>query len=280
MRQKKIFDSNQEIPNIKFKVFSWNLLSLFMLSQTLLFVSPAWSRVLSRAHGRCLFSTKTVRVFDGHCVIKHKENQGNQIVIVELDNGTKYRLAGSGWQALQVEAWDGVHNVRYKEQSNGELFVWNVGGDKNRLSVKADTIHDPNVSHNDSTEDALGTVIGAAVGAVIGNLLTGGSSNNNTTASNPYTTREYDAIAYFKWSLGSPSHDKSCPGGINRGSNGSASIRVKFPNGKERVYNFDSGNVTSPNGGNLTWGKQADEWYIGVDNQEFIIIPDAAIYGG
>lgn len=263
------------------KAISLSFAGLLMLSQASLFVSAASANVISRIHGRCLLSNNNRTVFDGHCVIKHKENQGQQIVVVELDNEAKYRFAGPGLTALQVEAWDGIHNVSYQENSDSEIFSWNVAEDKNRLSVKTDTRHDPNVSHNDSTEDALGTVIGAAVGAVIGGLLSGGSSNNNNnTASNPYTTQEYDAVAYFKCSLGTPTHDKSCPGGIRRGNAGSATIYVRLPNGKERIYSFDSGNVTSPNGGNLTWGKSGDDWYIGVDNNEFIIIPDAAVYGG
>ncbi len=31
-----------------------------------------------------------------------KEKQGDQIVVVELDNGVKYRFAGPGLQALQT----------------------------------------------------------------------------------------------------------------------------------------------------------------------------------
>lgn len=268
----------------KTKAISLSLASFLTLSQGLIFMPATLAEVITRAHGRCLFSTNQTTIFDGHCVIKHKENQGDQIVVVELDNESKYRFFGPGLQALQVEAWDGIHNVSYQTNSNAEIFRWNVAGDDNFLSVKADTRHDPNVSHNDSTDEALGTVIGAAVGALIGGLLSGGGNSNNnnntTTADNPYTTQEYDAVAYFKCSLDDPTHDQSCPGGINRGDSGSASIRVMFPNGKERVYNFENNNVTSPNGGQLTWGKQGDEWYIGVDNNEYIIIPDAAVYGG
>lgn len=96
----------------------------------------------------------------------------------------------------------------------------------------------------------------------------------------PYSTREYKATAYFRCSMGSPSHDQMCPGGIHRGDRGSASIRIKRPDGRERVLNFDRGDVTTPNGGHLTWGKQGDEWYIGIDNREFYIVPDAAVFGG
>ncbi len=113
----------------------------------------------------------------------------------------------------------------------------------------------------------------------IKSYLTEQQGSDSHSQTNPYTTEEYDAVAYFKCSLGQPTQDKLCPGGIFRGDSGSASISVQFPNGQERIYNFDNGDVTSPNGGNLTWGKSGDEWYIGVDNNEFIIIPDAAIYG-
>jgi hypothetical protein len=95
----------------------------------------------------------------------------------------------------------------------------------------------------------------------------------------PYSTNEYRATAYFRCSLGSPTHDQSCPGGIHRGDPGSASIRIKRPDGRERVLNFARGDVTTPDGGRLTWGKDGDEWYIGIDNREFYIVPEAAIYG-
>ena len=96
----------------------------------------------------------------------------------------------------------------------------------------------------------------------------------------PYSTREYSATAYFRCSTGSPTHDQMCPGGIHRGDRGSASIRVKRPDGGERVLNFDRGDVTTPGHGRLTWGKDGDDWYIGIDNREFYIVPDAAIFGG
>jgi hypothetical protein len=96
----------------------------------------------------------------------------------------------------------------------------------------------------------------------------------------PYTTREYDATTVLPCSLGSPNHDQSCPAGIHRGDRGSASIRIQAPNGRERVLNFDGGDVSTPNSGQLTWGKEGDTWYIGIDEREFYVVPEAAVYGG
>jgi hypothetical protein len=67
---------------------------------------------------------------------------------------------------------------------------------------------------------------------------------------------------------------------IHRGDRGSASIRVQAPNGRERVLNFDGGDVSTPNRGQLTWGKEGDTWYIGIDEREFYVVPEAAVYGG
>ena len=50
--------------------------------------------------------------------------------------------------------------------------------------------------------------------------------------------------------------------------------------GSERVLEFGDGDVTTSGGGELTWGKQGDEWYIGIDNREFYVVPEAAVYGG
>ncbi|MBR8829507.1 MAG: hypothetical protein DSM107014_16695 [Gomphosphaeria aponina SAG 52.96 = DSM 107014] len=111
-----------------------------------------------------------------------------------------------------------------------------------------------------------------------------GIANNNPTA--PYTTETYDATTSFKCEVrdsadGAPvTHSQDCPAGILRGDPGSASMRIMLPNGVERVLNFEAENVTTPDGGELTWGKEENgDWYIGIDNQEFYIIPEAAIYG-
>jgi hypothetical protein len=265
--------------------------SILMLSQGLLWVSSASAEVTSRAHGRCKLSIDNATVFDGHCVIKHKENSGNQVVVVKLDNDSKYKFSGPNMSALQVEAWDGIHNVRYRGDNDSEVFVWDVDGDRNRLSVKADTQHDPNVSHDASTEDALGTALGALAGALIGGLITGGDSSSSSSSSNqaslpknPYQVGDYyNAASYFKCSVGQPSHDKMCPGGIKRRGNGEALIVVQFPNGYEVNYDFGETSVTSSFGGNLDWSKSGDDWYIGItkgNDKLYIIVPEAAVSGG
>jgi hypothetical protein len=107
--------------------------------------------------------------------------------------------------------------------------------------------------------------------------------NNSITQlpNNPYKIGDYyNATSYFKCSVGNASHNKQCPSGIVRKGNGKASIVVLFPNGYEVQYDFKNGDVTSTFEGDLTWGKDGDDWYIGIDNNLFIIIPDAAVYGG
>jgi len=96
----------------------------------------------------------------------------------------------------------------------------------------------------------------------------------------PYTTAEYDATTLLRCSVGEASHDQSCPAGIHRGEGGAASIRVTAADGAERVLNFMGDDVTTPDGGDLTWGKQGGEWYIGIDDREFYVVPEAAVYGG
>lgn len=107
-------------------------------------------------------------------------------------------------------------------------------------------------------------------------------------AKNPYDGKGFTATASFKCSVNNASHNKECPGGIMRKSNNSASITVLFPNKKEVTYNFQNCpydklqncKVTSNAGEKLDWGKQGDEWSIGIGGKLFIVIPDAAIYGG
>jgi hypothetical protein len=96
----------------------------------------------------------------------------------------------------------------------------------------------------------------------------------------PYTTAEYDATTLLPCSLGEDSLDQDCPAGISRGNPGSASLSLMKPNGEERILNFDSGEITTPDGGDLNWDIKDGDWYIRIDNQEFYIVPDAAVNGG
>jgi len=96
----------------------------------------------------------------------------------------------------------------------------------------------------------------------------------------PYSTKDYTATAYFRCSVGSADHDKQCPGGINRGKHGSATIRIQAPSGFERVLKFEHNNVTTTGQGKVDWSKHGDDYYVGIDNHEFYIVPEAAIHGG
>ncbi len=107
-----------------------------------------------------------------------------------------------------------------------------------------------------------------------------GTGDGSESATSPYSTAEYDATTLLSCSQGAPTHDGTCAAGILRGAAGEASIRVTGPGGRERVLNFTRDDVTTPDGGRLTWGKQGDDWYIGIDDQEFYRVPVAAIEGG
>jgi hypothetical protein len=96
----------------------------------------------------------------------------------------------------------------------------------------------------------------------------------------PYSTKQYTATAYFRCSVGSADHDQQCPGGIDRGKHGSATIRIRTPSGFERVLKFEHDNVTTPDRGKVDWSKHGDDFYVGIDNHEFYIVPEAAIHGG
>jgi len=101
------------------------MVSLLLFSQGVVGIASASAKVVNRAQGRCKLSTNDAVAYDGHCVIKHKENnQGDEVVVVKLDNDAKYRFYGPNLDALQVQAWDGIHNVRHRYRNNSvhELF--------------------------------------------------------------------------------------------------------------------------------------------------------------
>lgn len=156
------------------------------------FTQIASADVLARGHGRCKLTQQTFVVFDGYCVVKQKQQGGTTIFAVEMDNGSRYNFFGPSKQSLQVQTYDGVRNVRFTEEPDKGVFVWEEGGSRNRLSVKLDTMHDAQVSH-DSPKTAVGTVLGAAVGAVIGNLLSGGRHHSRSATSPASAGKQPDA---------------------------------------------------------------------------------------
>jgi len=263
------------------------MVSLLLFSQGVVGIASASAKVVNRAQGRCKLSTNDAVAYDGHCVIKHKENnQGDEVVVVKLDNDAKYSFSGPNLDALQVEAWDGIHNVSHRYRENREEFVWDVDGRNNRLSVKTDAVHAANVSHDDddSGSAVVGTLVGAGLGLLIGSILASGGSDdssNEQAPSNPYAEMDYyDATSSFRCSVGDANKDQLCPAGIKRHGGDRASITVLFPNHHEATYEFNGDDVTSSYSGDLTWGKQGDTWSIGIDGQLFIDIPEAAVQGG
>ena len=152
--------------------------SSIVISQGLMSVYAAMAEVVNRAHGRCAFFVENQRIFDGHCVVKHKQlDNGNDVVAIKLDNGDTYKLRGKNLNNLHIEAWDGVHKVKHSVNEDKEVFAWSVAGQRNRLVTKMDTKHKPDVSVNDNNDDALGVAIGALAGALIGGLISGSGDN-------------------------------------------------------------------------------------------------------
>jgi hypothetical protein len=183
----------------KKRIFS--AIALLVATQSLLVPSLVKAETLARAQGRCKLTSENYQAFDGHCVVKQKQQGGTTIFIVELDNGTHYRFYGPNKQALQVETHDGIHNVQFKDESDKGVFIWQEEGERHRLSVKLDTQHPPNASHDSSTDQILGTLIGAGVGALIGSLVTGGKPPQSTSASIPKTNTPENLISTVPPSL-------------------------------------------------------------------------------
>lgn len=90
----------------------------------------------------------------------------------------------------------------------------------------------------------------------------------------------YHATGMVRCSVGRPTHARQCKFGVIRGARESASVHIVKIGGGERVVNFHGGNATTPQTGKLTWGKQGDDWFIGIDGREFYVIPDAVVNGG
>ena len=106
-------------------------------------------------------------------------------------------------------------------------------------------------------------------------------SNSSAPQQKSGIQARFDATGFFKCSAGKPSHDLQCGFWVRRANNGAATISVKRPaRNDNRTLEFTKNDVKSPQPGRLTWGKKDDTWYIGIDNNEFYVVPEAAIVGG
>ncbi len=208
-----------------------------LLAQGLLLAPTASAETVARAQGRCKLTSGTYQVFDGHCTVKQKQLGSTMAFVVELDNGSTYRFSGPSKTALQIETHGGIYNAQFTENPDKGVFVWQEDGERNRLSVKLDTQHNTNVSHDDTQPTAAGTSVGAAVGALIGALLTGGQ----TASTAPIAPARQTNIAL----VGSPVPDLSDLVGARAGQaentvrqRGYQFVRAGGADSGSRVFSF------------------------------------------
>lgn len=161
--------------------------ALLLLAGASAFPSAALAEVLVRAQARCKLMSGGFEAYNGHCTFKHKQAGGTDAYVVKLDDGTDFIFRGPSPQALQVQTYRGIVNVRHRAESNHDVFIWN-DGEQRRLSVRLDQVQNPDVTFEDEpAKVTTGSLLGAAVGALIGGLIAGdkGSSSEPATVGAP-----------------------------------------------------------------------------------------------
>lgn len=156
---------------------------LFLISAVSAFPSAAVARVLVQAQGRCKMVSGGYEAFNGHCSFKHKRAGGTDAYVVRLDDGSDYIFRGPNPQALSVQTYRGILNVKHNTNNGHDVFVWN-DGEKRRLSVRLDHVQNSNAKFDDDSDKATVAAIagGAAAVAIIGALISG---QNSSTVSEP-----------------------------------------------------------------------------------------------
>lgn len=155
--------------------------SLLLVMASVPFQQAAMAEVLVRAEGRCKLTKGGFDAFNGHCTFKHKSAGGKDSYVVKLDDGTDFVFSGPNPQALQVETYSGIKNVRHNEKPDHDLFLWN-DGEERRLSVKLDQVMNPDANFDTPSQKATtGSLVGAALGALIGGLIAGNSKSSSST---------------------------------------------------------------------------------------------------
>jgi hypothetical protein len=173
--------------NFNQKLTALGTVGLTIATWLLPFIPTASAETLARAQGRCKLTEESSQYprFDGYCVIKQKQQGSTIIFVVELDDGSQYRFFGPDRESLQVETHDEVHNVRFRDEPDRGVFSWEEDGARHRLSVKLDSQHSPNVSHDGNHGASVGEVVaGAAVGALIVGLISGSNHNRSSSRNN------------------------------------------------------------------------------------------------
>lgn len=155
---------------------------LILLTGASIFPTAALAEVLVRAQGRCKLMSGGFESFNGHCTFKHKQAGGTDAYVVKLDDGTDFIFRGPSPDALQVQTYRGIVNVRHKAEPNHDVFIWN-DGEQRRLSVRLDQVQNPDVTFEDQPEKVTGaSLLGAAVGALIGGLISGNKTETTEAA--------------------------------------------------------------------------------------------------
>ncbi|MEB3323013.1 MAG: hypothetical protein VKI81_09350 [Synechococcaceae cyanobacterium] len=155
---------------------------LLLTTLTAPFPQSASAEVLVRAQGRCKLMSGGYEAYNGHCVFKHKQAGGVDAFVVKLDDGTDFSFSGPNPQALSVQTYAGIRNVRHRAETDHDVFIWN-DGEQRRLSVRLDHAENPDVRFEDAPEKAsTSSLVGAAVGALIGAMITGNKAGTTEAA--------------------------------------------------------------------------------------------------
>jgi hypothetical protein len=104
------------------------------------------------------------------------------------------------------------------------------------------------------------------------------SSSNAGNVAWPANT---DASGDLSCSAGEPSFKQSCAFRVKRNKFGATIWTIKpGTNDTLRVLYFENKAFSSDDDAELSWKRQADNWWVGAGKKEFYLIPDAVIFGG
>lgn len=154
---------------------------LVLLIASAPFQQAAFAETLVRAGGRCKLERAGYELFNGHCSFRHKAAGGTDAFVVKLDDGTDFNFSGPNPQALQLQTYSGIVNVRHNAKPDHDLFLWTTDGGDHRLSVKLDSVQNPDVSFDDQPQKSTNaTLAGAALGGLIGALIAGSTKGGGS----------------------------------------------------------------------------------------------------
>jgi len=201
---------------------------------------------------------------------------------IKGDQTVDYTLRASAGQSMIVSFKPSNPSAYFNVMPPGSdtaLFVGSTSGNRFEATLPADGVYTIRVylmrnaaRRNESVNYTL--EVGVA----------GAAKQASAAAAGNAGPSKWDASGSVKCSAGSATLDKQCGFRVVRDLPKKAAdiwvANIAKGEAEYRFFHYADKVFTTNDSAKLSWQRQDDNWWVGVDGKEFYLIPDALIHGG